>query len=104
MTEPFSEAQRLAASWAPYQLEHGRPMSEPPLVMQPVEVPTFLLYGPDDQVVPGDFPMRCEIAFPNRVGPLHVPQCGHFLQWERADVLNGVAEAWFAPLRDGAVD
>jgi pimeloyl-ACP methyl ester carboxylesterase len=99
MVEPFEDARRLAASWAPYQLEYGRPMSEPPLFAQQVELPTLVLYGPDDQVVPKDFPKRCEIAFPNRIGPLVVPECGHFLQWERADVLNEVAKFFFADLR-----
>ncbi len=101
MTEPFEDARRLAASWAPYQLEWGRPMSEPPLLTGKVEVPTMVLYGPDDQVVPKDFPKRCEIAFSNRIGPLVVPECGHFLQWERADVLNAVASSFFADLKKG---
>jgi pimeloyl-ACP methyl ester carboxylesterase len=99
MVEPFEDARRLAASWAPYQLQYDRPMSEPLLFAQQVEAPTLVLYGPDDQVVPADFPKRCEIAFPNRVGPLEVPECGHFLQWERADVLNEVAKFFFAELR-----
>jgi pimeloyl-ACP methyl ester carboxylesterase len=100
MVEPFEDARRLYAGWAPYQLEYGRPMSEVPLLAQQVETPTLILYGPDDQVVPKDFPKRCEIAFPNRVGPLVVPECGHFLQWERADVLNQVAKFYFADLRE----
>jgi pimeloyl-ACP methyl ester carboxylesterase len=100
MVEPFEDIRRLAAGWAPYQLQYGRPMSEPPLLAQRVEVPTVILYGPDDQVVPKDFPKRCEIAFPNRIGPLVIPECGHFLQWERADVLNEVARFFFADLRD----
>jgi pimeloyl-ACP methyl ester carboxylesterase len=99
MVEPFEAGPRLAAGWAPYQLEYGRPMTEPPLLQQPVETPTLILYGPDDQVVPKDFPKRCEPAFPNRVGPLVIPECGHFLQWERADVLNEVAKFYFADLR-----
>lgn len=99
MIEPFEDARRLAASWAPYQLQYGRPMSEPPLLAQAVEVPTLVLYGPDDRVVPDDFPKRCEVAFTNRVGPLIVPECGHFLQWERADVLNEIARYFFGDLR-----
>ncbi len=99
MSEPFEDARRLAASWAPYQLQYGRPMKEIPLLAQRCLVPTLILYGPDDHVVPKDFPKRCEIAFPNRVGPLTVPECGHFLQWERADVLNEVARYFFADLR-----
>jgi pimeloyl-ACP methyl ester carboxylesterase len=98
MVEPFEDIRRLAAGWAPYQLEYGRPMSEPPLIAQAVEVPTLVLYGPDDQVVPKDFPKRCEIAFRNRIGPLVVPECGHFLQWERADVLNAATSTFFADL------
>ena len=31
MTEPFGTEARLRASWAPYQLAHGRPMSDLPL-------------------------------------------------------------------------
>lgn len=99
MTEPFADIERLAASWAPYQLQYGRPMSEPPMLMQKTETPTLILYGPDDRVVPQDFPKRCEIAFPNRTGPLVVPESGHFLQWERADVLNEVTRFYFADER-----
>ena len=75
-------------------------MSEPPLMAQKIETPTLILYGPDDQIVPKDFAKRCEIAFRNRTGPLVVPECGHFLQWERADVLNDVARFYFSDLRD----
>ena len=96
MTEPFADADRLAASWAPYQLAFERPMTEMPMVLQTVDVPTMVLYGPDDEIVPKDFAKRCEIAFPNRVGPLVIPDCGHFLQWERADVLNDLAALFFA--------
>ncbi len=96
MTEPFANEASLLASWAPYQQAFDRPMFEMPLVLQTVGVPTLVLYGPDDEVVPKDFAKRCEIAFPNRVGPLIVPDCGHFLQWERADVLNAMAKLFFA--------
>ncbi len=99
MVEPFGEIERLAAGWAPYQLEYGRTMSDVPMMMQKTLTPTLILYGPDDQVVPSDFPKRCEIAFPNRTGPLVIPECGHFLQWERADVLNQVAKFYFSELR-----
>ena len=64
-----------------------------------IETPTLILYGPDDHVTPRDFAKKCEIAFPNRTGPLIVPEAGHFLQWERADVLNEVARFYFGDLR-----
>jgi pimeloyl-ACP methyl ester carboxylesterase len=99
MTEPFATDERLRASWAVYQLAHGRPMSEPPLMRSKVEVPTLILYGMDDQVVGPDFVHCCEVAFTDRTGPVVIPGAGHFLQWERADVFNPLAAAYFGDLR-----
>jgi pimeloyl-ACP methyl ester carboxylesterase len=92
MTEPFASEGRMRAAWATYQLAYGRPMTDIP-EMGPVDVPTLLLYGPDDHVVGPDFLAFCEVAFTNRIGPLVVPGAGHFLQWERADVLNPLLAA-----------
>ena len=97
MAEPFGDEARLRAGWAVYQLAHGRPMSEPPLLDRVVEVPTLLLYGPDDHVVGEDFLWFCEVGFANRIGPLVVPGAGHFLQWERADILNPLLASVFGP-------
>jgi pimeloyl-ACP methyl ester carboxylesterase len=95
MTEPFGDVARLRASWAPYQLAHGRALSDVPLMRGPVDVRTLLLYGPDDHVVGDDFLPAIEAAFPNRIGPLVVPGAGHFVQWERADIVNGLLIAIF---------
>ena len=97
MTEPFADEARLRAGWAVYQLAHGRAMTDIPH-MDPVDVPTLLLYGPDDHVLGGDFVHRCEVAYTNRIGPLVVPGAGHFLQWERADVFNALLPAVFGDL------
>ena len=51
-------------------------------------MPTLVLYGPDDHVIWRDFPERCEVVFSELVGPFVVPRAGHFLQWERAELLN----------------
>ena len=59
-------------------------------------LPTLVLYGPEDHVIWKDFPERAEVVFPNRIGPLIVPRAGHFLQWERADVLNQCLIYFFA--------
>lgn len=96
MTEPFADEARLRAGWAPYQLAYGRPFTEVPF-MDAVQVPTLLLYGPDDHVVERQFVARCEVAFPNRIGPLVIPGAGHFLQWERADIFNALLPAVFGP-------
>lgn len=93
MSEPFASEERIRAAWAPYQLAHGRPMSDMPMTFGPVQVPTIVLYGPDDHVVGDDFVHACEVAFANRIGPLLVPGAGHFLQWERADILNALLVA-----------
>ena len=100
MTEPWAQEERLRAGWAVYQLMSGvRASSELPRLLETNPTPTLLLYGPDDHVVPDVFVECCEVAFTERVGPLIVPRAGHFLQWERADILNPVVASWFADLR-----
>jgi pimeloyl-ACP methyl ester carboxylesterase len=89
MTEPFADAGKLRASFGVYESALGtRPLSEAPRFFETNPVPTLVLYGPDDHVIQRDFPERCEVVFTERVGPLLVPRAGHFLQWERADLLN----------------
>lgn len=83
-----------------YQLATGnRSADEVPRLFETMPVPTLLLYGPEDQVVPEWFVACCEVAFTDRVGPVVVPRAGHFLQWERPDVLNGLTAAWFQRFR-----
>jgi len=94
MTEPFADEARLRAGWAIYQLFYDRPSIDP-LLSGPVDVPTLILYGPDDHVVQADFLPFTEIAYTNRIGPLVVPGAGHFLQWERADIFNALLPAVF---------
>jgi pimeloyl-ACP methyl ester carboxylesterase len=90
MTEPFADADHFRASIANYEYAGGpRQMPEPPRLLEPNPTPTLILYGPEDHVIMPDFPQRMEAAFPNRAGPFVVQGAGHFLQWERADVLNG---------------
>jgi pimeloyl-ACP methyl ester carboxylesterase len=90
MTEPFADAERFRASIANYEYAGGpRHAPEPPRLLEPNPTPTLILYGPEDHVIMPDFPQRMEAAFPNRAGTFVVQGAGHFLQWERADVLNG---------------
>jgi pimeloyl-ACP methyl ester carboxylesterase len=88
-SEPFGDADRFRASIANYESAAGtRERSELPRFMEPNPTPTLVLYGPEDHVIPRTFPRAAEVAFPDRMGPFVVPGAGHFLQWERADLLN----------------
>jgi pimeloyl-ACP methyl ester carboxylesterase len=99
MTEPFADADKLRASFGLYETAVGtRPASEPPRFLERNPVQTLVLYGPDDHVIWPDYPQRAEVAFPDRVGPFVVPRAGHFLQWERADLLNGALVAFLRDL------
>lgn len=88
-TEPFGDAERFRASIANYEYAGGpRRAPEMPRVLERNPTPALVLYGPEDHVIPTDFPRRMEAGFPEIVGPFTVDGAGHFLQWERADVLN----------------
>jgi pimeloyl-ACP methyl ester carboxylesterase len=99
MTEPFADADRFRASIANYEYAGG-PRKAPEWIRltEVNPTPTLILYGPEDHVIPRDFTARMEAAFPDRAGPFVVEGAGHFLQWERADVLNG-ALRWLCPRR-----
>jgi pimeloyl-ACP methyl ester carboxylesterase len=102
MTEPFGDAERLRAGWGNYESGLGsRPLSEPPRFFEVSSVPTLALYGPEDHVIWREFPEMCEVAFSVLVGPYVVPRAGHFLQWERATLLNRTLEYFLADLRAG---
>jgi pimeloyl-ACP methyl ester carboxylesterase len=101
MTEPFADADHLRAGFGNYESALGtRPLSEPQRFFEVSAVPTIALYGPDDHVMWPDFPERCEVAFTDLVGPFVVPRAGHFLRWERAELVN---KTLIAVLRDRLV-
>ena len=98
MTEPFGDAERFRASIANYEYAGGpRKAPERIRIIEVNPTPTLILYGPEDHVIPRDFPARMEVAFPDRAGPFVVEGAGHFLQWERAEVLNGAPAAGCEP-------
>ncbi len=99
MTEPFADADHFRASIANYEYAGGPRKSPEWIRLTEVNpTPTLILYGPEDHVIPRDFMERMEAAFPERAGPFVVEGAGHFLQWERAGVLNG-ALRWLCPPR-----
>jgi pimeloyl-ACP methyl ester carboxylesterase len=99
MAEPFGDAERLRAGFGNYESAMGsRPLSEPPLFFSPSPVETVALYGPEDHVIWRDWPERAAEAFPRIVGPFVVPGAGHFLQWERAELLNATLAAFLRDL------
>ncbi len=96
MTEPFADPAKLRASFGIYESSTGaRPMKELPRFLETNPIPTLVLYGPEDHVVPTSFPDRCAVAFDECVGPFVVPGAGHFLQWEAAAVFNRALAHFF---------
>jgi pimeloyl-ACP methyl ester carboxylesterase len=99
MTEPFADAERLRAGWGNYESALGtRPLSEAPRLFEVSEIPSLVLYGPDDHVIWPRFPEMCEVAFNELIGPFVVPRAGHFLQWERAELFNRTVDYFLRDL------
>jgi pimeloyl-ACP methyl ester carboxylesterase len=98
MTEPFADPDKFRASIGLYESALGtRPLTEPPRLFERNPIPTLVLYGPEDHVIPREFPSLMERAFDEIVGPFVVPGAGHFLQWERAALLNRALVAFIRP-------
>lgn len=104
MTEPFADAAKLRASWGCYEVAMGRrPVSMTPRIFEVSSIPTLVLWGPDDHVVPPDWPDKCKVAFRHCIGPFTVPGAGHFLMWEQADLLNRTLPHVLADLLTGGL-
>jgi 2-amino-4-hydroxy-6-hydroxymethyldihydropteridine diphosphokinase len=89
MTEPFADGEKLRAGFANYEAALDASKRRAPALIGPNATETLILFGPSDHVIHPDFDRMAACVFPNRVGPFRVARCGHFLQWEAAEVLNG---------------
>lgn len=98
MTEPFADGAKLRASFGAYESSfNAAARSEPSVMASPNPTQTLILFGTSDHVLYPDFDRMAAVVFPNRVGPFLVRDCGHFLQWEAAEILNGAIAAWGRP-------
>src|SRR3954452_24604565 len=99
MTEPFSDAEKLRAGWGNYESAMGtRTLSSTLRFLAPNPIETVVLYGPADHVIYPAFAEMSEVVFERIVGPFVVPRAGHFLQWERAELLNATVTAFLRDL------
>ncbi|MGH2610730.1 MAG: alpha/beta fold hydrolase [Tepidiformaceae bacterium] len=95
MTTPFADGTKLRASFGAYESAFNESArSEPSAMAAPNPTPTMILFGPSDHVLYPEFDRMAEVVFPNRVGPFLLRDCGHFVQWEAAERLNGAIIAW----------
>ena len=94
-TEPFADAAKLRASFGAYEsVFDPDKRSEPPMMARNDTTPTMLLFGPSDHVIYPEFDRMAVQVFGNRIGPFLLRDCGHFVQWEAADVLTSAIAAW----------
>src|SRR5690606_34850523 len=99
MTEPFADGVKLRASFGGYEsVFDPAARSEPSAMATPNPTRCLVLFGPSDHVIYPDFDRMAEVVFPNRVGPFLLRDCGHFVQWEAAEVLNGAIVAFCGDL------
>ncbi len=97
MTAPFADGAKLRASFGGYESGFNpAKRSEAPMVATVKRNPThtLILFGQSDHVLYPEFDLMAAVVFPDHVGPFLVRNCGHFLQWEAAEVLNGALRAF----------
>ena len=100
-TEPWADAAKLRASFGGYESAFSAAARSEPTMVQTVKTnPTrcLILHGPSDHVMYPDFDRMAAVVFPDHVGPFTVRDCGHFLQWEAADTLNGAIRSFCGDL------
>jgi pimeloyl-ACP methyl ester carboxylesterase len=94
-TEPFADGAKLRASFSGYEsVFDPDKRSEAPMMARNDVTPTMLLFGPSDHVIYPEFDRMAATVFGNRVGPFLLRDCGHFVQWEAAEVLTSAIRAW----------
>lgn len=82
-TEPFGDAATLRASFGGYEsVFDAAKTSEAPLLARNEATRALLLFGPSDHVIYPDFDKMAAVVFPEHVGPVRLPSCGHFVPWE----------------------
>jgi pimeloyl-ACP methyl ester carboxylesterase len=91
-TEPFGDAATLRASFGGYEsVFDPAKQSEPPLLVRNDAIRALLLFGPSDHVIYPAFDEMAAVVFPDHDGPHRLPDCGHFVPWERpADFVDHV--------------
>jgi pimeloyl-ACP methyl ester carboxylesterase len=89
LTEPYGDADRLRASFADYEIVMGtRQASAPEMIDRPVRQQVLLLIGTDQVTVGDHVEERCALALPEAVGPFWIKGAGHFMPWERPEIVN----------------
>ena len=93
-TEPFADGAKLRASFGGYEsVFDPDARSEPALLAVNPAVRALLLFGPSDHVIYPAFDEMAAIVFPDHVGPVRLPGCGHFVPWEApGPLVQGLVE------------
>lgn len=99
MTEPFADGAKLRASFGAYESSmNASARSEPSVMASQNPTKTIILFGTSDHVLYPEYDRMAAAVFPDHVGPFLLRDCGHFVQWEAADVLNNTIPAFCADL------
>jgi len=103
LTESYGDAARLRASFADYEVVMGtRKLSAPEMIDRPVPHRTLVLVGADQVTLGEHLEEKCAIAFPEAVGPFWVKGAGHFMPWEKPQVVNRAIRSFCGDLLAGA--
>lgn len=93
--EPFADPDRLRACWGCYEAAFNLEARTGPTFMgRDRSLRTLILHGAADAVVPPRWGEMAAIVYPDHVGPIVLPNVGHFVQWEAPEELVAATAAF----------
>ena len=99
LTAAYSEHERLRVAFIDYEIVTGRrEPSQPTMENRKLRQPVLVLVGTDQVTLSEDVEAKCEVAYPDLVGPFWIKGAGHFLSWEKPDAVTRAIRGFSADL------
>ncbi|MFI1093778.1 alpha/beta fold hydrolase [Streptomyces sp. NPDC020917] len=99
LTAAYADHERLRVAFIDYEIVTGhRTPSLPTMEDRKIQQPVLVLVGTDQATLGEHVEAKCEVAYPQLVGPFWIKGAGHFLSWEKPDTVIRALRGFCADL------